>query len=252
MLIHLINLDRSKDRLAAFVDANKHLTAVSRVPAVDGKTLDVASLVAQGLIAEGLVVKDFYTIGALGAAFSHISLWQTAIETNQVLTIAEDDAVFHGRFETLAPQVMQKLPPEWDLVSWGWNFDLFMCFEMLPGVSHCLAQFEQDRMRGGVGAFQRQTVDPQVFKLIWQFGIPCYTISPKGAKALVSKSLPLKPRTSAFPPGARVQPWLGHFRNVGIDSVMNDAWTELKAFACFPPLVISKNEAVYSTIQHSS
>jgi hypothetical protein len=32
---------------------------------------------------------------------------------------------------------------------------------------------------------------------------------------------------------------------------MNDAWTELKAFACFPPLVISKNEAVYSTIQRS-
>ncbi len=82
MLIHLINLDRSQDRLAAFVDANKHLTSVSRVPAVDGATLDIASLVAKDTIAEGLVASEFYTAGALGAAFSHLSMWQTASQTN--------------------------------------------------------------------------------------------------------------------------------------------------------------------------
>lgn len=249
MLIHLINLDRSTGRLAGFADANKHLTAVSRVPAVDGTTLDVASLVAQGTITEGLVAKDFYTIGALGAAFSHISLWQTAVESHEVLTIAEDDAVFHSQFETLAPQVMQKLPADWDLISWGWNFDLFMCFEMLPGVSHCLAQFEQDRMRAGLQAFQDEPIDPQVFKLVWQFGTSCYTISPRGAQTLISRSLPLKPTTAAFPPDARAQPFAGHFRNVGIDSVMNNAWGELNAFVCFPPLVVSKNEPATSTIR---
>jgi len=252
MLIHLINLDRSKDRLAAFVDANKHLTSVSRVPAVDGATLDIASLVAKDTIADGLVASEFYTVGALGAAFSHLSMWQTAIETNAVLTVAEDDGIFHGQFETLAPNLLQKLPSDWDLISWGWNFDLFMCFEMLPGVSHCLAQFEQDRMRAGVEVFQKQAIDPQMFKLIWQFGTPCYTISPKGAQALLDRSLPLRPTTTAFPPGARVQPGAGNFRNVGIDSVMNGAWSELNAFVCFPPLVISKNESAKSTIQRSA
>lgn len=249
MLIHLINLDRSKDRLATFVDVNKHLTTVARVAAIDGETLDVPSLVAQGIIAEGLVSKEFYTRGALGAAFSHISLWQAAIETNQSLTVAEDDAIFHRQFETLAPQVMERLPPDWDLISWGWNFDFYMSFEMLPGVSHSLAQFDQDRMRANVEAFQSQDVDPRSFKLIWQFGIPCYTVSPKGAAALVSKSLPLEPVTVALPSGLRAQMGFDYFKNVGIDTVMNGAWSELNAFVCFPPLVISKNERANSTIQ---
>src|SRR5262245_6096526 len=106
MLIHLLNLDRSKDRLAEFASVNCHLSAISRVPAVDGSRLDIAALTKQGVLGEGLVAKDFYTIGAVGAALSHTSLWQTAVETNQVLTVAEDDAIFHSRFEATAPEVM--------------------------------------------------------------------------------------------------------------------------------------------------
>jgi hypothetical protein len=165
------------------------------------------------------------------------------------LTITEDDAIFHASFETQAPAVIAKLPPDWDVISWGWNFDLFMCFEMLPGVSYCLGQFEQDRMRANAETFQQQKIEPQAFRLQWQFGIPCYSVSPKGARALLSKSLPLRPTTATFPPAARVAPHTPHFRNVGIDSVMNNAWSEVNAYVCFPPLVISKNENSKSTIQ---
>jgi GR25 family glycosyltransferase involved in LPS biosynthesis len=249
MLIHLLNLDRSKDRLAEFAAHNRHLTAISRVPAVDGESLNVQSLLQQGSIADGLVAKDFYTIGALGAAFSHISLWQTVIETGQPLTIAEDDAIFHSQFESLAPEVMKKLPPDWDFILWGWNFDLFMSFEMLPGVSYCLAQFDQERLRANIEKFQNQPIDPRAFRLNWGFGIFCYTISPKGARALQEKCLPLRPTTAAFLPATKVQLRAGHFRNVGIDSAMNNAWADLNAFVCFPPLVVSKNEAEKSTIQ---
>lgn len=217
MLIYLINLDRCRDRLVEFASVNRHLNAIARVPAVDGESLDMASLVQQGIIAEGLVAKDFYTVGAVGAAFSHISLWQTAEEANDILTIAEDDAVFHSEFETLAPAVIKKLPPDWDLISWGWNFDLFMCFEILPGVSHCLAQFDQDRLRLSAEAFQRQAIDPGVFRLLWQFGTSCYTVSPKGARALQEKCLPLQSTVADFPPAARVPPHTRYFRNVGID-----------------------------------
>ena len=31
---------------------------------------------------------------------SHISLWQTATESNDVLTVAEDDAIIHSAFES--------------------------------------------------------------------------------------------------------------------------------------------------------
>jgi glycosyl transferase, family 25 len=249
MLIHLINLDRSKNRLATFAAANPHLTEVSRVPAVDGETLDIQSLIDQGVIEKGLVAKDFYTVGALGAAFSHLSMWQLAIDSGQPVTIVEDDAYLHSQFETLAPRSIEKLPADWDLISWGWNFDLFMCFEMLPGVSHCLAQFEQDRSRAGVEAFQSQALDPRAFRLVWQFGTPCYTVSPRGARALQSKVLPLRPTTAVFPPASRAQIRAEHFRNVGIDSAMNNAWRETNAYICFPPLAVTKNEPGKSTIQ---
>lgn len=249
MLIHLLNLDRSKDRLSEFATTNRHLSAISRVPAVDGTQLDVASLVRQGLIAEGLIAKDFYTVGALGAALSHVSLWQLAVETNQILTIAEDDAVFHSQFEALAPEVMKKLPEDWDLLSWGWNFDLFMCFELMDGVSYCLAQFEQERLRANIDKFQTQAIDPKLFRLIWQFGTSCYTLSPKGARALQGICMPLRPTVAEFPPALRTQLRAGHFRNVGIDSAMNNAWSQLKAYVCFPPLVLSKNEQPKSTIR---
>lgn len=251
MLIHLINLDRCRDRLVEFASVNRHLTAISRVPAVDGETLDVAALVKQGLIGEGLVARDYYTVGAVGAALSHISLWQTAAETGNFLTIAEDDAIFHSQFETLAPAVMAKLPANWDVISWGWNFDLFMCFEMLPGISHCLGQFEQERFRANAEKFQHQAIDPQIFRLVWQFGTSCYSVSPAGARALQDKCLPLRPTMAAFPPAARAQPHAQHFRNVGIDSAMNNVWAELSAYICFPPLVVSRNEAAKSTIQQS-
>jgi glycosyl transferase family 25 len=251
VLIHLINLDRSRDRLSVFASSNPHLTAISRVPAVDGAALDIPSLVEQGVIEKGLVAADFYTVGALGAAFSHLSMWQLASDTDQPVTVTEDDVFLHSQFETLAPRIIEKLPPDWDLISWGWNFDLFMCFEMLPGVSHCLAQFEQDRSRAGIETFQKQAIDPQVFRLIWQFGTPCYTVSPKGARALQGKVLPLRPTTASFPPGIRAQAHAGHFKNVGIDSAMNNAWEAVNAYICFPPIAVTKNESSKSTIQRS-
>jgi GR25 family glycosyltransferase involved in LPS biosynthesis len=249
MLIHLINLDRCTDRLTEFVAFNRHLTAISRVPAIDGTTLDIPSLSQKGLVGDGLVSKDFYTIGALGAALSHVSLWQTAIESNETLTIAEDDAIFHSQFEVQAPELINTLPTDWDFILWGWNFDLFLCFEMMAGVSFSLCQFEQDRLRENIAQFQQQPIATRAFKLRWAFGIPCYSITPKGARALQSKCLPLRPTIASFPPAARVPPHAQHFRNVGIDSAMNNAWAELNAYICFPPMVVSRNEANKSTIQ---
>jgi len=45
-----------------------------------------------------------------------------------------------------------------------------------------------------------------------------------------------------FSPAGRALPGSGHFRNVGIDSAMNDAWAELNAYVCFPPLAVTKNQ----------
>jgi glycosyl transferase, family 25 len=61
--IHLVNLDRSTDRLATFRAVNSHVMPhITRFPAIDGKTVTRATGVEQGIIAPDLGYKD----GALG------------------------------------------------------------------------------------------------------------------------------------------------------------------------------------------
>lgn len=226
---------------------NGHLSDVSRFSAIDGRTLDIHSLVQNGLANSNIL--STYTLGAVGLAMSHVALWDIAIKTRTTLTVCEDDAIFNDRFDLYSGDVIKRLPSGWDLISWGWNFDLFVCFEMLPNVSFCLAQFEQDRLKANVERFQNQAIDPQAYRLKWAFGTPCYTVTPKGAHALRSKCVPLQPTITSFAPGLRVAPYMPYFKNVGIDSAMNSVWSQLNAYLCFPPLVVTKNETSKSTVQ---
>ena len=113
MLVHVINLDRSADRLAEFMAANGHLKELSRFPAIDGSALDVPELVRAGTIREEILVQDpavpkdlhaKYTRGALGPALSHIALWGKAIAGARPLTICEDDVVFHSQYGAMEIQ----------------------------------------------------------------------------------------------------------------------------------------------------
>jgi hypothetical protein len=153
----LINLDRSPDRLAEFTQINAQLSDFTRFSAVDGQTLDLGVLQGAGLITSDILAT--YSPGALGCAMSHVALWKRGLASDAMITIAEDDAAFHSQFQRHAADVMAKLPAEWDLILWGWNFDLFASIEMLPGVSPCLAQFEQITS-GGIQQFQAQDLRP--------------------------------------------------------------------------------------------
>ena len=87
--IHLINLDRSTDRLAKFARRNSHLSSVLRSPAVDGARVD-----RQALLRGGLIRADCpYGNGALGCALSHIELWKKAYAEDRAVTVFEDDAI---------------------------------------------------------------------------------------------------------------------------------------------------------------
>jgi glycosyl transferase family 25 len=249
--VHFINLDRSPDRLAQFQAVNGHLSDLERFPAVDGKALDLPSLSARGLVAGDIL--GMFPVGAVGAALSALALWDVAIETGQSLTIAADDAIFHSRFEQNAAEVIRTLPPDWDFVLWGWNFDLFMSFEMLPDVSHCVSQFDegrmQSRMRENPKLFQSQPMSPRAFKLLWAFGLPCYTISAKGARAFKDECFPLRPKVVHAPEGAMALSRSDHFRTVGLDATMNGAHRRLNSYVCFPPLVVAENINAKSTIR---
>lgn len=243
MLIHVLNLDRTPDRLREFLAVNDHLGDLARFPAIDGQALDVPALVDSGAIEQGVL--ETYTRGAIGAALSHVALWTQAIEAHEVLTICEDDAIFNRYFVDAAQSVIARLPPDWDLIAWGWNFDAQIAMDFLPGVSICVVGCDQDQMRASVSTFQQQVISPQPIRLLRSFGAVCYSVSPRGAEALKSLCFPIREMRVVFPgpSGLRELP------NLGIDVMMSNTYSQTQSFVAFPPLVITKNERAKSTIQ---
>jgi hypothetical protein len=124
-----------------------------------------------------------------------------------------------------------------------------MIFDMLPGVSPTVCQFDQAKMRLNTRAFQEMSISPRAHKLIWAFGMISYTVSPKGAQTLKSRFFPLEPTVIACPEAGRGQSQPALFRNMGPDVTMNNFHRDIQSFVCIPPLVISKNDHAKSTIQ---
>jgi hypothetical protein len=148
-----------------------------------------SALIAGGTFEAG--VAEFYTPGALGAALSNLALWNLAIETGATLNVSEDDAIFNHHFASLAAGVMAELPADWDFILWGWNFDSYLLFDLLPDISPCLSCSDEEQMRAGVDAFQSRVITPQPFRLQRALGIPSYSISTKGARVLKDACVPL-------------------------------------------------------------
>jgi glycosyl transferase family 25 len=238
MPISLINLDRSPDRLAAFHARNPHLGDVTRFRAVDGRELVRPRLVEQGLLRG----EPNYTPGALGVFLSHVELWRTATKTKQAVTIAEDDAIFSRHFDRSSRALTEAAGPDWDLILWGWNFDVFLWIDLIPGVSPAVIRTFQERLREGVDAFQSQDLSPRLFRLLHFFGMVCYSVSPKGAGSLLDFCLPLRPMLIPFR-GFDVT-----VENRGVDHLLNAVVPDLKAFVSIPPLVVTENRHETSTV----
>ena len=239
MIIHFINLDRTPDRCREFLARNKHLSHVSRFAAIDGNDLDPEALVRDGTISGG--IRQIYSRGNLGLALSHFGLWRKAIEGRKAITVCEDDAIFNGGFLHAAERVMSRLPPDWDLVLWGWNFDAALMMDLLPGVSPCLVACDEDQMRIGVSQFQKQSLSPQPIRLLQAFGTACYSISPKGARAFLNLCFPIPEVEVFFPALNRKLP------NFDMSVMMSNAYPRTNSFVSFPPIVITRNEHDKST-----
>jgi glycosyl transferase, family 25 len=244
MEISLINLDRSPERLAAFHATNAHLASVVRIPAMDGARYSRPMLMEKKILAEPMAD---YTNGAIGCALSHLGRWEQAVIDKKPLTVAEDDAIFHHDFDALAPQVMESIPSEWDIILWGWNFDSILLFSLVDGVP-CLGTFDQKELRASSATWQQSMIAPvpRPFRLSRAFGTVCYSISPAGAERLYNHCVPIRPMTTFYPGLNRSIP------NRGIDGMMNEAYPALQAYVCVPPLVVTKNDHAESTILPSA
>jgi glycosyl transferase, family 25 len=245
--VHFINLDRSKDRLAEFLAVNSHLAEVTRCQAVDVDRIDLRLLTAQGLVKEDIL--SAYPIGAVCYALWHFKIWNMAIESGKHMTVADDDAIFNLKFDACAAELIGTLPPGWDMIHWGWNFDNHMAFDILPGVTPCVAGLDEGKMRLNTRGFQELSLSPRAYRLRWSSGTPCCTVSPKGAQNLKSKVFPLRPYIFPWPEELPKPSPTAAMKTVGLDITLNSLYRELNAYVCFPPLVITKNERSNSTIQ---
>lgn len=239
LLVSVINLERSTGRLATFLEENRHLKSVRRIAAVDGKSISRQVLLDNHLFASEM---PGYTAGAIGCALSHLSRWEAAFRDKKVVTLAEDDAIFHLQFEAEASKLIRALPEDWDIILWGWNFDSILAFDVLPGVSQCVGMFDQNGIRENLKRFQHTAVKPVAFKLNRAFATVAYSVSPGGAEKLHNHCLPIRDMDAYYPGLNRVLP------NRGIDNMMNDLYPRVNAFVSFPPLAVTRNDHSISTV----
>ncbi len=234
MNIHYINLKRRTDRDQLFLKRNHFINNLVKVDAIDGTRLDREQLIDNKIISPDLTD---YSDGAIGCALSHLKLWELSIKNQQVITIAEDDAIFNRDFDRYSNKVLEQLPPDWDICLWGWNFDSILTLQHPENKQQSTMKFNQDELRNNVANFQKLKPDCKPLPMINAFGLMCYSISPKGAAFFIKHCFPLKNERVTI----SVSNNTSHVLNTSSDIAMNRFYAKAKSFACFPPLVASEN-----------
>jgi hypothetical protein len=134
---YVINLDRRPDRWTEFSKQTtlSQFKDLTRFSAVDGKTIDVFND-PRISIHTRTNIKDNYrrsnyeinTVGAIGASFSHISIWKEFLHgSSEYLVVFEDDTIVDETSLTYIDKLTKVLPTSgWDMWLLGthrWGLD---------------------------------------------------------------------------------------------------------------------------------
>lgn len=239
MEIIYLNLADRPDRDDRFRRLNAGIADFHRADAVAGTALRTDDLVRANVIAEPLTE---FTPGALGNAVSHKRLWEQCAGRSAPLTVAEDDAVFNRGFAAKAPEVLARLPRDWDIIFWGWNFDSLLHVALLGGVKEAVMMFDPRPLGSRVADFQTHDDSVQPLRLVNAFGLTAYTVSPAGAQRLLAACFPLANEPIPIPGLNRL------LANISLDATMNRHYRALRAYACFPPLAWTENDKAASDV----
>jgi GR25 family glycosyltransferase involved in LPS biosynthesis len=239
--IQVISLETSLERRRVFIANNPHI-AFDFFNAVDGFQLSSEEIRDPLRFIQPL----HYSAGAYGCALSHRHLWERALHSDDPLTIAEDDALFRWDFEQRIQDVFDRMPAEWDIILWGWNFDSILSLQVLKGISPAVVLFDQGALRNHLVNFQASREEVHPIRLDQCFGTPAYSISSIGARKFLDACFPIRDFILDCPF------IMGGIRNNGIDVSMNQIYGLTQAYACFPPLAVTPNHSEESTIEKMS
>jgi glycosyl transferase family 25 len=229
-----INLASRPDRNERFLRLNADLADFRRVDGVVGADQSADDLIRSGVIVESLTA---FTPGALGNALSHKKVWERAAAGDSVVTLVEDDGAINRHFPMRAPGVLAKLPADWDIILWGWNFDSVLHAGILNGLKEAVTYFDGRPLGAAVAAFQEADFDVMPLRLVNAFGIVSYSVTPAGARRLLAACFPLR-NDPILIPGLNNR----LLANISLDATMNRHYRSLNAYVCFPPLVWTEND----------
>ena len=236
MKYKVINLSRTPDRLMAFKKRNPYFK-FERFNAIDGKKVDRNELLQYNLMTKSTA--DRYTDGAVGVALSHKALWQECVDSNEPMTILEDDAYLIPNFNDFVLKHTNSIK-NWDFIFWGMNLDQRIVLEMSPGIAAAEVKYNFDGVLANIDNITKQSdIVSHFFRCYWGVGLVCYSVTPQTAQYLLNNIFPLRDYFE--------------FRdNHGIDNSIIEELQNMNAIACFPPVAMTLNDRYNSTVQENS
>lgn len=231
MKYFVISLKRTPERLEEFRRQNLNFEA-EIFDAIDGNSVDRDFLLSNGIITES--IKNRYTNGAIGVALSHRDLWKQCMESNQPITVIEDDAFLAKNFETIVES--NTYDDGWDFIFWGSNLDQCVGVHLIPGIVYSEFKTHQDQLISNIWQFRSLNIQSVLYRCSFAVGLVCYSISPKGASYLLNNVFPLRDYQ---------RPYL----NFGIDHSVLEELQNITAWYSIPPLALTKNDQNTSTVQ---
>lgn len=194
-----------------------------------------------------------FTPGALGNAHSHKRLWERSASLGRPIFVFEDDAVLRKDLVRVFSDVVRRLSTMWDIIVMGFNTNSLLVLQhgqSMPPFALPAYPGTEDLER-----FRHESQEVLPGLLAYQYGIPGYAITPRGAVALLDCCFPMTVGNISVVPGRNPHYVGGGTLGSGtvrlgvytIDGVMNRFYAKLAAYACVPPLVLPHNDPSTST-----
>jgi len=228
----VITMDTASNRFHAFSSNNQHLR-FDVFKGISGASIPRDHRVAAGFVTPEMADAVEISDARLGTALSHWSLWQEALRRDSAVLIMEDDVMTH-------PQIWPKIEAipnldQVDLVFFSANTDSTVVMTSPEGMMQACVFNPKNPHPDWIRTILSRTDvdDVRFWRLSRAFGLCCYLVTPKGAKALSKLMFPLR-RDGVFIPFIS-----GDVMQCTVDHRMNALYDELQAFISVPFLAFT-------------
>lgn len=243
----LISTEIYEERMKKFFNDNKSLSDTQVIMGIDvTKALKDPAILDE--IKEQSSEKSIWPLGAICCGLAHYQAFRECIESNQPVTIFEDDAILVKNFDEKSKKLIDQVGTEWDLIQWGYNWDSFLDIrypEKKGPVFRVSLLSQKDKFNEG--EFRNSETESSLFPLVSTFGMHAYTISPKGAK----KFLQHYPKiTDIFVDNIDLL-HQGYWA-LSLDMVLNSFYDKNDCYVALPPLSYVVNNKKESVIWNSN